>query len=513
MKHIYLLFFLQLPFLCLSQTPSFSIIGKWQNTEYHGSDGANKYVNKIKNGRIYIFEANDILKDSEAHSGSYQLKDDNLRITFNNQNSYYRLFYNNVNQDTIVLVPVSEKNQLVCDEGCAELFVKRNSQKAKDLLTSEINEISKNGIFNGFAVSIVNEKGTLYQNGFGFSDIENQKKYTDATIQNIASISKTFVGIALLKAQELGKLKLDDPINKYLPFRVFNPNYPKTEITIRHLATHTSSIADNDYYLTKNYYLKENQDLKGTRLVFEETQVFNPASPKISMEDFLKNLLVKKGKWNTKRAYLKNKPGEIYEYTNIGTTLAAFIIEKATGESFDKFTAKYILRPLKMNASGWHFEDVDFASYSKLYENPKTVLPFYSMISYPDGNFITSVNDLSLYLTELIKGYNGNGTILGKESFKEYYRPQLEAKNFIDRNDRNPYSESYNVGIFMGFGYTGFIGHTGGDPGVGSMMFFDPKNSIGRILIINTSFSDKIGNDTFYGIWNKLEKYQDKLTD
>ncbi len=64
----------------------------------------------------------------------------------------------------------------------------------------------------------------------------------------------------------------------------------------------------------------------------------------------------------------------------------------------------------------------------------------------------------------------------------------------------------------MGFGYTGYIGHTGGDPGVGSIMFFDPKNNIGRILIINTSFSGKIGNDTFYGIWDNLEKYQTKLS-
>lgn len=384
-------------------------------------------------------------------------------------------------------------------------------EKQKDSLTAEIKDISKNGVFNGFAVSIVNEKGTLYQKGFGFSDIKNQKQYTDSTIQNIASISKTFVGLALLKAQELGKLKLDDPINKYLPFKVFNPNFPNSEITIRQLATHTSGIVDNDFYLSKNYFLKENQDLNRKNLVFDEMQVFNPKDSVVSMEMFLQNLLTEKGKWNTKEIYTKNKPGEMYEYSNTGTTLAAFVLEKATGEKFDEFTTKHILKPLNMKASGWHFEDVNFANYSNLYENPKTVLPFYSMVSYPDGNFITSINDLSLYLTELIKGYNGNGTILSKESFKEYFKPQLEAKNFIDRNDKNPYSESYNVGIFMGFGYTGFIGHSGGDPGVGSIMFFDPKSNIGRILIINTSFSDKKGNDTFYGIWDKLEKYQTKI--
>lgn len=383
--------------------------------------------------------------------------------------------------------------------------------KHKDSLTTAIELISKKGIFNGFAVSVVNEKGTLYQKGFGFSDIEHSKRYTDSTIQNIASISKTFVGIALLKAQESGKLRLDDPINKYLPFKVINPDFPDVAITVRQLATHTSSIADNEFYLTKNYILKENQNLDGLNLIFDQTQVFNPRDSIVSMEVFLENFLTENGKWRTKETYLNKKPGDIYEYSNLGTTLAAFIIEKATGEAFDAFTIKHILKPLRMNASNWHLNQVNFANYSRLYENSNTLLPFYEMISYPDGNFITSVNDLSLYLTELIKGYNGNGTILSKESYKEYFKPQLAASHFTDRNDRNPFSESYNSGIFIGFGYTGYIGHTSGDPGVCSMMFFNPANNTGRILIVNTSISDKTGNDAFYEIWQTLEKYQDRL--
>ncbi len=385
------------------------------------------------------------------------------------------------------------------------------NKKITDSLDAELNLVSEKEIFNGFSVSIVNQKGTLYQNGFGYADKEAKRKYTDSTIQNIASISKTFVGIALLKAQELGKLQLDAPINKYLPFKIINPLFPSAEITIRHLATHTSGIVDNEYYLTKNYYLKPGQYLKGLKLAFDDTQVFNPYDSIVSMEVFLKNLLDANGKWHTKEVFKNTKPGELYEYSNTGTTLAAYIIERATGRSFSTFTKAYILKPLQMNASGWKFEDVDFSKYSRLYENPTTPLPFYSMISYPDGNFITSIHDLSLYLAELIKGYEGNGIILNKESYKELYKPQLTEKNFEDRNMSNPYNESYNVGILMGFGYTGYIGHTDGDPGVASMMFFDPTTKTGRILIINTSFSDKTGNDAFYSIWDKLEKYQSKL--
>lgn len=386
-----------------------------------------------------------------------------------------------------------------------------NFEVTKDSLNLELTRIQKQGFFNGFGVAIVNENGTLYQNGFGFSDVETDKKYTENTIQNIASVSKTFVGVALMKAQEMGKLNLEEPINKYLPFQVLNPKFPNVPITIRQLANHTSSIADNEFYLSKNYLLKPGQDLTGVKLNFDETQVFNSEKDTINLQVFLENMLTPTGKWFQKNSFTDHKPGEIYEYSNVGTTLAAYVIEKATGIPFNEFTKKYILQPLQMTASGWKFEEVNFSAYSKLYENPKTVLPFYSTISYPDGNFISSVTDLGKYLTELIKGYNGNGTILSKASYKELFKPQLTAKNFLERNENNPYSESYNVGIFMGFGFSGFVGHTGGDPGVMSMLFFDPKTNLGRIMILNTNFSDKAGNDAFYGIWDVLEKYQDKL--
>jgi len=380
----------------------------------------------------------------------------------------------------------------------------------KDSLNAAISNIYQQGLFNGFAVSVVDDQSVLYQKGFGFSDVKEKKPYTDQTIQNIASVSKTFVGIAVLKAQELGKLNLDDPVNKYLPFKVVNPHFPKTEITIRQLTSHTSSILDNEFYLSKTYYLKPDQNLTGAKLNFDDEQVFNPSESVILMADYLKNVLTENGKWN-KESFSSSQPGSMYEYSNVGTTLAAYIVERATGQSFSDFTQQYILKPLKMNHSGWKFKKVDFSKFSRLYENPTTVLPYYYSITYPDGGFITNIHDLSLYLSELMKGYNGRGTVLTKESYKQYFTPQLTASNFTERNDKNPYSESYNTGIFIGFGYTGYIGHTGGDPGVMSMMFFNPENNLGRIMIFNTNFSDKKGNDAFYGIWNVLEKYQMRL--
>lgn len=386
-----------------------------------------------------------------------------------------------------------------------------NLQPIKDSLASALNEVYKQKQFNGFSVAIVNENATLYEKGIGYADVETNKTYTENTIQNIGSISKTLVGIALLKAQELGKLKLDDPINKFLPFKVNNPFFPETPITIRNLATHTSTITDNEYYLKRNYILKPGQNLANVKLFLEDEQVINPYDSIISLETYLQQVLSTAGAWYKKEDFLNNKPGEIFEYSNVATALAAYIIEIATGEKFDAFTAKHILRPLNMKASGWKFEAVNFANYSRLYQTPDSALPFYSLITYPDGNFITSANDLAKYLTELIKGFAGNGTILSKASYQEYYRQQLSEKNFLKRNVKNPYSDEYNVGVFIGFSFTGNVGHTGGDPGVSTIMFFNPTTKIGRLLIVNTNINDKKGNDEFYNIWNTLEKYQDKL--
>ncbi len=344
-------------------------------------------------------------------------------------------------------------------------------------LTKELDKIHKQGHINGFSVAIVDENGTLYQKGFGYADVKTKKLYSENTIQNVASISKTFIGIALLKAQELGKLNLDDPLNKYLTFEVRNPFFPEKTITIRHLATHTSTIVDTKFYGEKSYILKENID---TTQIPEGIYVkLNEPESKTSMESFLNKILSEQGELYKQDGFLNKIPGEQFEYSNIGATLAAIVLENATGETFIDYTIKNILDPLKMNATGWSFNDVIFSDHSKLYLNSNTEIPFYSLITFPDGGLITSVNDLSKYLTELIKGFNGDGSILNKNSYTELFTKQLKPQNFTNQNGENE-------GIFVSFSSDGLIGHSGGDPGVSTHMFFNPKTQTGKILFVNT---------------------------
>lgn len=382
--------------------------------------------------------------------------------------------------------------------------------KAQNELTEKLTALSKTTCLNGFGVALVNDKEILYQNGFGIANIETGEKYTESSIQNIASVSKTFIGLAVLKAQELGKLKLDDPISKYLPYTIENPMYKDVLITIRHLVTHTSSIADNEEYLHRAWLLYDTINLEKNLKIDIGVCKFSAPSTAVPMEEFLKNVLMEAGKWYRKDAFTDKKPGAIYSYSNVGATLAALVLEKATGEKFDVFTEKYIMQPLKMESTGWGINNIDIKRHSRLFSDKKTTYPFYTCVTYPDGSIITSSNDMSKYIFELMKGFAGKGSILSKESYKEYFTPQLKPENFIDR-DTSRYSDEYNTGINMGFSSAGNFGHYGGDPGISSGIWFNMASKTGRYFITNTDWDDKVRVKNQIGIYGLLDEYLDKL--
>lgn len=384
--------------------------------------------------------------------------------------------------------------------------VAQNNQRVKDSLITALSLIEQQGYINGFQVGIVTKDRILFTGGFGYANKENNTRYTDNTIQPVASISKTFIGVALLKAQELGVLQLDDPINKHLPFDVINPHFIDSEITIRQLATHTSSIKDSKAYWKKTYVLEDSKKTTTGKV----TSTFNDANTKMPLSTFLKKILNTEGSWYSRKTFDTSRPGELFEYSNTGAALAAYIIEVATGQPFSLFTKTYIFDSLGMNNSGWSYGAIDIAKHSTLYTKKQKALANYTIITYPDGGLRTTAIDLSSFLQELMSGYLSEGTLLSIDSYKELFTQQLEGSQFTERDKKNPYNDEYNMGIFMGFSAKGYVGHTGGDPGVASYMFFNPSTHIGRILIVNTDLEDK-GIGAFYEIWNTLEKFQDKF--
>lgn len=344
------------------------------------------------------------------------------------------------------------------------------AQNYSDSLTLALSKHFEQSDLPGFAVAIVDEDGTLYQKGFGYADKQLKTGFKRSTVENLGSVSKTIVGLALVKAIEDGKLTMDTKINDILPFAVCNPYFKDTPILVRHLATHQSSILDTKHY--GKTYIRDKEFGKQDH-EHQDFLNFINGHEVLDLSTFLKNILYSKGKWYKKKNFLKAPPGTQKEYTNLNAALTAYIIELATGVSFKEYTSKKIFLPLGMNKTGW-----DGSSFQQDLATPYfpkgDVVPRYKLITFPDGGLYSNTQDLSLLLVEVIKAYTENSNFLSADFAK------LLLPGDADTNR-----------AFWGMGIKSRnIGHSGSDPGTQTDLHFNADSRIGRIILTNVNAED-----------------------
>jgi len=318
-----------------------------------------------------------------------------------------------------------------------------------------INQSISDANIAGMAVAIVSGDSIIFTQGYGYSDIQTKEPFTPNTVINIASISKTFVGVALMNLVENGLISLDEDVNTFLPFKVQNPHLPESIITLRHLMSHSSGIKDDQKVYLPSYH-------------------YGGDSP-VPLGEFLADYLSPNGTHYSKNNFTRSKPGGKFVYSNIGAGLAGYIVERVSGKPLNIFTREIIFKPLGMNNTCWFLSEMDRAKHSRLYESKKnnTLLDnieLYGLTTYPDGGVRTTVADLSRYLLCIMnKGLYKGTRILKEETVSEMLTPD--------------YIDSYTK--FWGIGDQ--VGHGGGDPGVSTGMYYSPKNKLGIIFFINTS--------------------------
>lgn len=186
----------------------------------------------------------------------------------------------------------------------------------------------------GLGVAVVKNGSLVYEKTLGSRYIDNENRQNDLpmtrdTKLRIASISKTFVAVAVMQLTEQGKINLDEDISKYLGFSLRNPNYPDIPITSRMLLSHTSSLRDGEVYaIPPQYSVKEFFEPGGR--FYEGGAHFAP---------------------------LGEAPGEFFHYTNLNYGLLGTIIENVTGTRFDKYMKEAVITPMGLDAS---FNVADF---------------------------------------------------------------------------------------------------------------------------------------------------------
>lgn len=317
----------------------------------------------------------------------------------------------------------------------------------------------------GASVVVVKDNKICYHQTFGYNP-----DYNDATLRNpisddgifwLASVSKTFISTAIMQLVEKSKLQLDDDVNKYLQFKVRNPNYQDIPITVRMLLCHRSSLNDKHYGWTLK--MIDSTDIQ---------------------------------KYND--SFNNDKPGTKFVYCNLNYSLLGAIIENVTGIRFDEYIDKNICEPLGLNAS-FNLTKVDslkliralkYNKKEKRFEKDRKIYDYqyvkkklkdyqlgYSTASLsPAGGMRMSAKELATWMMVHMNYGQWNGKrIVSKKSEVEMWTPQGPDRNYgfaFSRYDKIIKGEK-------------FIGMTGGSHGINSVMFFNPDNKYGFVVITN----------------------------
>jgi len=323
----------------------------------------------------------------------------------------------------------------------------------------------------GLACLAIKKDSIVYLGFRGYANREKQIAYSHKTRMVIASVSKTITLTALMQLYEKGLINLDTDINQYLPFQVKNPHHSETPITVRMLLTHTSSISDAGY-LPSIYYLFGYVDYPETLMSFE------------------KNYLTSTGNNYTKKNFSKNKPGDVYDYSNVGAALIACLVEEITKTNFNTYCKTNIFEPLGMKSTSWMFSETSQDEIAIPYADNNITSPskpFFTYPTYPDGHLITTIEDLSKFMSMYIMGDKYNGyQLLQSHTIDAILNPNLN----IDAGKQGLIFFQHTIGQFEVWG------HDGGDPGISTEMYFDREKQVGYIMFNNRTeaYSPVLGN-------------------
>jgi CubicO group peptidase (beta-lactamase class C family) len=241
----------------------------------------------------------------------------------------------------------------------------------------------------GFAgsVLVVIDGHAVLRKGYGLADPEHAKPNTTGTLFDIGSLTKQFTATSILLLEAKGKLKVEDPITRF----VDGVPEDKRAITIHHLLTHTSGIAGT---LTTIGSLTTERD------------------------EFLRKVL---------EAPLAARPGVRFEYSNTGYSVLAAIVEKTSGITYERFLADNLFAPAGMKHSGFcQQSDLPRESIAVGFENGErigsAVEGWYSWALRGAGGVLTSIEDMEKWEDAL-----AGRSFLAKDVRAKLYVPALET--------------------------------------------------------------------------------------
>jgi CubicO group peptidase (beta-lactamase class C family) len=320
--------------------------------------------------------------------------------------------------------------------------------KYKEQLEPVINQVMKAASMPGFAVAVVENQRIVYSSGFGLRNLNSKELMSAASLFHMASITKPFVATSIMQLWEQGKIDLDAPLVKYLPyFRLADERYKR--ITVRQMLSHISGMPD-----VQNYEWDKPQYDDG------------------ALERYVRSI--------SDRSLIAD-PGVKMQYSNMAFEVLGDVIAKVSGMSFEDYVKRNILDPLGMKNSTLLVKQADPAlltsphvQNSAYQVEVSKVFP-YNRVHSPSSTLYSNVLEMSRWaIANLNRGELDGKRILKAATYDVMWRPageqfpQIGISWFLQK-----YREQF------------VVTHSGGDTGFVSNLVLLPEKKIAVVMMSN----------------------------
>src|ERR1035441_7262302 len=343
-----------------------------------------------------------------------------------------------------------------------------------DELRQQLEKILKDTHTPGVSVAIVHRDAPEWVAGLGTADVASSRPNTPDTLFRIGSTSKAFASLSILMLADQGKLSLDAPVHKLVPDVWFENQWEATgPIRVVNLLEHPTGW--DDMHLRE--YAKQAPDSMSLR----EGLDYDHHS--------------RTSRW---------PPGTRMAYCNAGPAVAAYVVEKITGQRFEDFVQQNLFNPIGMKTATY-FEPAPGTATRLYHPDGRTPFPYSHIIMRPSGAINASANDMAAYL----EFYLNRGAANGK---------QVVPSPDIDRMESPKSTWAAKEGLKAGYGLSnfwsvedGFVyhGHDGGVDGSLTDMSYMPNYGVGYFFSINSESGDafeKVGKAVRAYITHSLQK-------
>jgi CubicO group peptidase (beta-lactamase class C family) len=322
-------------------------------------------------------------------------------------------------------------------------------------LQQQLERILKDTKTPGMSVAIVHRDGPEWIAGLGKADLARDRATTADTLFRIGSTSKAFVALSILILVDQEKLSLDDPVHKLVPEVWFENPWEATDpVRVVHLLEHTTGWED----MHLREFAKDWPSTKGLREALDYDH-----HSRIS-------------RW---------RPGTRWAYSSSGPAVAAYIVEKITGQKFEDFAEQNLFRPIGMRTATY-FQPAPGAITTLYSDDGKTPSPYWNLLFRPSGSVNASAKDMAPY----IQFYLNRGAVNGK---------QIVPAADIDRMESPTSTWAAKDGRKFGYGLCnfwniqdGFVyhGHAGSVGNGQTWINYMPDYDVGYFFSINSGNGD-----------------------